>query len=179
MHFDFLKTKLICVFLINCSFASAFNRIDLVETVKTDIKGISGSIPIELNKIIKKINALTDVEIKNGFRNKLILHGVPGNGKTTYAIKIAEATNSELIKIKGSEIITEFSGSGSKAIKQAFNTALDIISRENKRVVIFIDEIDAIATQVNVSKHPMMAERSSTAQTLWQWLEDVKLNSKI
>src|SRR5579872_1927447 len=87
------------------------------ETVKCDIEGISGTVPAKINQIIKQLNKLPLYqEINNNFRNRLILYGPPGNGKTTFARIIAAETNSEFLEIHGPSVVETYVGSGPKKI---------------------------------------------------------------
>ncbi len=72
----------------------------------------------------------------------ILLYGPPGTGKTLLAKAVATATNSTFIEIVGSELVQKFIGEGSKLVKEVFELA-----REREPTVIFIDEIDAIASQ--------------------------------
>lgn len=72
----------------------------------------------------------------------ILLYGPPGTGKTLLAKAVATATNSTFIEIVGSELVQKFIGEGSKLVKEVFELA-----RERAPAVIFIDEIDAIASQ--------------------------------
>lgn len=72
----------------------------------------------------------------------ILLYGPPGTGKTLLAKAVATATNSTFIEIVGSELVQKFIGEGSKLVKEVFELA-----RERAPAIIFIDEIDAIASQ--------------------------------
>ena len=72
----------------------------------------------------------------------ILLPGEPGTGKTMLAKAVAASTNSTFIEIVGSELVQKFIGEGSKLVKEIFTLA-----REKAPSIIFIDEIDAIASQ--------------------------------
>ncbi|MCF7866996.1 AAA family ATPase [Candidatus Woesearchaeota archaeon] len=72
----------------------------------------------------------------------ILLHGPPGTGKTLLAKAVAESTNSTFIEIVGSELVQKFIGEGAKLVKDLF-----ILAREKAPSIIFIDEIDAIASK--------------------------------
>ncbi len=72
----------------------------------------------------------------------ILLYGPPGTGKTLLAKAVATATNSTFIEIVGSELVQKFIGEGSKLVKEVFELA-----RERAPAIIFIDEMDAIASQ--------------------------------
>ncbi len=72
----------------------------------------------------------------------ILLHGEPGTGKTLLAKAVASSTNSTFIEIVGSELVQKFIGEGAKLVKDLFEMA-----RNKAPSVVFIDEIDAIASQ--------------------------------
>jgi len=71
----------------------------------------------------------------------ILLHGPPGTGKTLLAKAVAASTNSTFIEITGSELVQKFIGEGAKLVKEIFQ-----IARDKSPSIIFIDEIDAIAS---------------------------------
>lgn len=71
----------------------------------------------------------------------VLLHGPPGTGKTMMAKAVANSTDSTFIEIVGSELVQKFIGEGAKLVKKIFEMA-----RERSPSIIFIDEIDAIAS---------------------------------
>ena len=72
----------------------------------------------------------------------VLLHGLPGTGKTLLAKAVANSTNSTFIEIVGSELVQKFIGEGAKLVKEIFQLA-----REKAPSIIFIDELDAIAAK--------------------------------
>ncbi len=72
----------------------------------------------------------------------ILLHGPPGTGKTLLAKAVASSTNSTFIEIVGSELVQKFIGEGAKLVKEIFTLA-----REKAPSIIFIDEIDALASK--------------------------------
>ena len=72
----------------------------------------------------------------------VLLHGPPGTGKTLLAKAVASSTKSTFIEIVGSELVQKFIGEGAKLVKDIFKLA-----RDRAPSVIFIDEIDAIASK--------------------------------
>jgi proteasome regulatory subunit len=71
----------------------------------------------------------------------ILLYGPPGTGKTILAKAVAASTDSNFIEIVGSELVQKFIGEGAKMIKEIFQMA-----REKAPSIIFIDEIDALAS---------------------------------
>jgi len=71
----------------------------------------------------------------------ILLYGPPGTGKTLLAKAVASSTNSTFIEIVASELVQKFIGEGAKLVKEIFQLA-----REKAPSIIFIDEIDALAS---------------------------------
>jgi proteasome regulatory subunit len=95
----------------------------------------------------------------------ILLHGPPGTGKTMLAKAVANQTDATFIKMAGSELVHKFIGEGSKLVRDLFETA-----RENEPAVLFIDEIDAIASKRTDSKTSGDAE---VQRTLMQLLSEL------
>ncbi|MCK4669697.1 MAG: AAA family ATPase [Nanoarchaeota archaeon] len=72
----------------------------------------------------------------------ILLHGPPGTGKTLLAKAVAASTNSTFIEIVGSELVQKFIGEGAKLVREIFELA-----REKAPSIVFIDELDALASQ--------------------------------
>lgn len=133
--------------------------------VKYKFNKFSAIIPEELYFIIEgfKNNSI--------LLNRLILYGAPGNGKSSIANEIAKELNAEVIQISGPAIVTKFQGSGAETIKKSFEKALEY-QKYNKRVVVFIDEIDSIAP--NFDNDDRFHDHKTALQALWLWLDRVK-----
>jgi 26S proteasome regulatory subunit T3 len=63
-------------------------------------------------------------------------------GKTMMAKAVANATSATFISMVGSEFVQKYLGEGPRMVRDVFRLA-----RENSPCVVFIDEIDAIATK--------------------------------
>src|SRR3989344_5751731 len=72
----------------------------------------------------------------------ILLHGVPGTGKTLLAKAVATATNATFIEIVGSELVQKYIGEGAKLVKDIFQLA-----RDRAPSIIFIDELDSLAAK--------------------------------
>ena len=72
----------------------------------------------------------------------VLLYGPPGTGKTMMAKAVANATTASFITMVGSEFVQKYLGEGPRMVRDVFRLA-----RENAPAVVFIDEIDAIATK--------------------------------
>jgi len=72
----------------------------------------------------------------------VLLYGPPGTGKTMLAKAVANQTNASIIKMVGSEFVQKYLGEGPRMVRDVFRMA-----KENAPSIIFIDEVDAIATK--------------------------------
>lgn len=72
----------------------------------------------------------------------VLLYGPPGTGKTMLAKAVANHTTASFIRVVGSEFVQKYLGEGPRMVRDVFRLA-----RENAPAIIFIDEIDAIATK--------------------------------
>lgn len=71
----------------------------------------------------------------------VLLYGPPGCGKTIMAKALASSTDSFFIEITGSEVVQKYIGEGAKLVREIFEMA-----RKKAPSIIFIDEIDSIAS---------------------------------
>merc|ERR1719460_2012903 len=72
----------------------------------------------------------------------VLLYGPPGTGKTMLAKAVANHTTATFIRMVGSEFVQKYLGEGPRMVRDVFRLA-----RENAPAIVFIDEIDAIATK--------------------------------
>lgn len=72
----------------------------------------------------------------------VLLYGPPGTGKTMLVKAVAHHTKSTFIRVNGSEFIQKYLGEGPRMVRDVFRLA-----REKAPSIIFIDEVDSIATK--------------------------------
>jgi len=89
----------------------------------------------------------------------VLLHGPPGTGKTLLAKAVANETNAHFILINGPEIMSKFYGESENNLRKKFEEA-----EKNAPSIIFIDEVDAIATKREETRGEV--ERRVVAQLL-------------
>lgn len=158
------------------------SKIEYLKTNKTFLESLKFWVMPEI-KVKYKFNKFTAIIpedlyfIIEAFKNKslllnrLILYGPPGNGKSSLANEIAKELNAEIIEMSGPSLVTKFQGSGVQNIQKGFEKALEFL-KFNKNVVIFLDEIDAIAP--NFNDDDRFHDHKAALQILWLWLDKVK-----
>ncbi|MDR1000323.1 MAG: AAA family ATPase [Clostridiales bacterium] len=91
----------------------------------------------------------------------VIFYGPPGTGKTLMAKAIAGEADSPFYAVSGSDFVQMYVGVGAGRIRELFQKA-----RENKKAVIFIDEIDAMGKKRASGAHDSNDEREQTLNAL-------------
>lgn len=91
----------------------------------------------------------------------VLLYGPPGTGKTMLARAVARQTDATFIRMAGSELVRKFIGEGSRLVRDLFELA-----EERSPSVVFIDELDAIASKRTESKTAGDAEVQRTMMQL-------------
>ncbi len=121
---------------------------DMVEEPRLDItyEDIGG-----LSEEIKKVREMVELPLKHpeiferlgiDAPKGVLLHGPPGTGKTLVAKAVANETNAYFTHINGPEIMSKFYGQSEQNLRKKFEEA-----EKNAPSIIFIDEIDAIASK--------------------------------
>ena len=115
----------------------------VVTTTYDDVGGLDDAIRrireiIELPIRHPELFARLKIEPPRG----LLLHGPPGCGKTLLARTVATESEAYFRTINGPEIVSQYYGESEKFLRDAFKEA-----ESKKPAIIFIDEIDAIASR--------------------------------
>ncbi len=104
-----------------------------------------------LEKQVRELREAVELPLKNPelFRKLgiepprgVLLYGPPGCGKTLLAKAVATETKATFIRIVASEFVQKFIGEGARLVREVFEYA-----RKKAPAIIFIDEIDAIASR--------------------------------
>ncbi len=108
----------------------------------TDVGGLD-EIKSELKEAIELPLKKPEVFTRLGIRpvRGILLVGLPGTGKTLFAKAVATESEANFISIKGPELLSKWFGESEKAVREIFRKA-----RQAAPCIIFIDEIDAVAS---------------------------------
>ncbi len=137
-----------------------FEEEKVIDTTYEDIGG--------LKEELKKVREMVELPLKHpelferlGIEapKGVLLHGPPGTGKTLLAKAVANETDANFILINGPEIMSKYYGQSEENLRKKFEDA-----QKNAPSIIFIDEIDAIASKREEARGEV--ERRVVAQLL-------------
>jgi|GEM_PF-6101527 SpoVK/Ycf46/Vps4 family AAA+-type ATPase len=132
-----------------------------------------GDIPPEmLNAILFFKSHKNRVENNIRLSNKVLLHGEPGTGKTYLFEVMAQELQLPYISLAASSVGDKFMGEAPRKLREVFADA----KKSEKPFLIFIDEIDAIATKRKDTTHD---ERRGTLMTLLTEVQEIAKNNNV
>ena len=79
-----------------------------------------------------------------GWPRGILLYGPPGCGKTILAAATANELDGYFINVDGSSMMSKWLGEAEKNVSKLFKMARGYAERENKPVILFIDELDSL-----------------------------------
>ena len=79
-----------------------------------------------------------------GWPRGILLYGPPGCGKTVLAAATAHELDGYFINVDGSSMMSKWLGEAEKNVSRLFEMARGYAEREDKPVILFIDELDSL-----------------------------------
>ena len=143
-----------------------FNAVpDKIDTKFADVIG-QDEVLKDLRFIVDmlKNDKLKDDKFNARIPKGILLSGPPGTGKTLIARAVAGEAGVPFFSANASEFIDLYVGMGARAVRSLFKQA-----RKNKPCIIFIDEIDAVASKRGATGST--SEDSKTVNALLQEMD--------
>jgi SpoVK/Ycf46/Vps4 family AAA+-type ATPase len=79
-----------------------------------------------------------------GWPRGILLYGPPGCGKTILAAATANELDGYFINVDASSMMSKWLGEAEKNVSKLFTMANNLSQKENKPVILFIDELDSL-----------------------------------
>ncbi|MHA1584644.1 MAG: AAA family ATPase [Promethearchaeota archaeon] len=105
----------------------------------------------------------------------ILMYGQPGTGKTLVAKAVANACNAKFYNIAAPELVQKYIGEGARMIREIFNSARNC----DDPVIIFIDEIDSIATKRTSESQSGEREVNRTLMQLLAEMDGFSSNDRV
>jgi len=99
----------------------------------------------------------------------VLLHGVPGAGKTLLAKALAGETEANFIAVNGPQLLSRWVGESERGLREIFRKA-----RQAAPCIIFFDEIDALAPRRGGGENPVAERMVSQLLTELDGIEELK-----
>jgi transitional endoplasmic reticulum ATPase len=136
----------------------------------SDVGGMSDLKQTIRDKVIDPLerSELYEEEYGISVLNGLLMYGPPGTGKTYLTRALAGELGYNFIEVTSDDISSSLVGEASQNVAELFEVA-----RDNQPCLVFIDEIDAIASQRSGGAQKTQSERQMVNQLL-QELTDIQ-----
>lgn len=96
----------------------------------------------------------------------VLLHGLPGTGKTESALQIAKKTNREIMKIEISQSKSMWFGESEKIIKSIFTDYRAYAKKCERTPILFFNEADAIISKRKEGSNSNVAQTENAIQNI-------------
>lgn len=154
--------------------SSDAKKIDCTERIKNKF---IGEIPQQVRRIIYHLdNYQAQIKENLPVPNLILLHGKPGTGKTILVKAIAEELEVALMYVPAGALTDKFHGESQRRVGRFFENAKMYVRKHNKPIILFIDEVDAIAVTREGNVQP---EYRQLLSRLLTELQDVRNNKGI
>lgn len=145
------------------------------------LEGLVGKSPVKFRYAINQLKK-ADAALKSGqalpkatFKNRLLLYGPPGNGKTVMAKKIAEQAGAHYIYVNTPDLVDKYQGRTAAAVKAKFIEMNDHANKNLQPVVVAFDEMDTIAAHVSSENR---ADILDALKVFWHELDVIQNDSR-
>ncbi len=150
----------------------AISDIIVVEKPNVKMSNVAGL--VEAKRALREaiILPMKRPDLFKGARNPwrgILLFGAPGTGKTLLARAVATEVDATFFNVSASSIISKWLGESEKLVQQLFETAID-----KQPSLIFIDEVDSIASTRGGGEHDAMRRVKTTLMTMMDGLTTKK-----
>lgn len=139
-------------------------------------EGYAGELPDTIKEILDYVEhpaKYHNLGIKPS--TAFLLVGPPGSGKTSLVKALAQMIDCKLVRAIGSDFVDKFVGVGAQRVRELFDNVRNEIQNANgKKVILFIDEIDAIGNRHNMLKDDL--ESARTVNAMLAEVEDMNKN---
>ena len=137
----------------------------LVESPDIDFDDVGGMEDLKQTLIESIINPLEQPELYDryglGTVNGVLLYGPPGTGKTFITRALAGKMGFSYIELEASDLTSSLVGEAADNVADVFEAA-----KANQPCLVFLDEIDAIATERSGGMQKTMSESQMITQFL-------------
>lgn len=121
-------------------FANKLNSL-INDNIKITHSAVKTEDTFFINESMSQYLELVETSLKANAFNKIFIHGKPGTGKTMFVKTISEKIGRELIELNINTVLDYRLGESMKNLEQIF--------KESEHKIIFIDEVDSIASKRN------------------------------
>ena len=158
-------------------------------TIKSESEIITSDNPFEeiagqdeaVKEAMKLVLAINNPDIfkRRGVKQPkgILMYGPPGTGKTLLAKCISKAVKAEFISVTGGDVQSKWINGSVELIKKVFEEAI-ALSKRDKKVVLFFDEIDAIGA-VRSDATTGSREDGKVVSLMLQYMDGINQNPNI
>lgn len=119
---------------------------------------------LQEDKLIETQTRLINKGLSKGIA--VLLHGVPGTGKTEIVKQLAKATDREIMKVEISQLKSMWFGESEKIIKRIFANYKDFTKECKQTPILFFNEADAIFSKRKENSNSNVAQTENAIQNI-------------